>query len=124
MSVVSLLFIYIYIYIKIADLKKPVRSPEFVNIHYYSILANIPFLHTLTGHFIRYTLLVPGWTPFCLHNYLNSSWHRFKKVLEKFLRDFYMMPYLHDGIGESLLLFQFDPRITTHLKTELELASC
>ncbi len=37
--------------------------------------------HTLTGHFIRYTLLVLGWTPFCLQNYLNSSWHRFEKVL-------------------------------------------
>ncbi len=24
------------------------------------------YIHTLTGHFIRYTLLVPGWTPFCL----------------------------------------------------------
>ncbi len=37
---------------------------------------------TLIGHFIRYTLLVPGWTPFCLHNCLNSSWHRFNKVLK------------------------------------------
>ncbi len=43
--------------------------------------------HTLT-HFIRYTLLVPGYTPLCLHNYLNSLWHRFNKVLETFLRDF------------------------------------
>ncbi len=25
-------------------------------------------VHTLTGHFIRYTLLVSGWTPFCLQN--------------------------------------------------------
>ncbi len=44
--------------------------------------------HTLTGHFIRYTLLVTGLTPFCLQNCLNSSWHRFNKVLETFLRDF------------------------------------
>ncbi len=42
----------------------------------------------ITGHFIRYTLLVPGWTPFCVQNCLNSSWHRFNKVLETFLRDF------------------------------------
>ncbi len=45
------------------------------------------YIHTLTGHIIMYTLLVPGWTPFCLQNYLNSSWHRFNKVLETFLRD-------------------------------------
>ncbi len=44
------------------------------------------YIHTLTGHFIRYTLLVPGWTHFCLQNCLNSSWHRFNKVLETFLR--------------------------------------
>ena len=29
--------------------------------------------HKLTGHFIRYTLLVPGWTSFCLQNCLRSS---------------------------------------------------
>ncbi len=44
-------------------------------------------VYTLTGHFIRYILLVPGWTPFCLQNCLNSSWHKFNKVLETFLRD-------------------------------------
>ncbi len=33
-------------------------------------------IYTLTGHFIRYTLLVPGWTHFCLQNCLNYSWHR------------------------------------------------
>ncbi len=56
--------------------------------------------HTLTGHFIRYTLLVPGWTPFCLQNCLNSSWHRFNKLLETFLRDF--GPYWHDSITQLL----------------------
>ncbi len=45
------------------------------------------FIHTLTGHFIRHTLLVPGWTPICLQNCLNSSWHIFNKVLETLLRD-------------------------------------
>ncbi len=43
---------------------------------------------THTHNFIRYTLLLPGWTPFCLQNCLNSSWHRFNKVLETLLRDF------------------------------------
>ncbi len=55
-------------------------------------------IYTLTGHFIRYTLLVPGWTPFCLQNCLNSSWHSFNKVLETFLRDF--GPYWHDSITQ------------------------
>ncbi len=45
-------------------------------------------LYKLIGHFIRYTLLVPDWTPFCLQNCLNSLWHRFNKALETFLRDF------------------------------------
>ncbi len=57
------------------------------------------FIYTLTGHFIRYILLVPGWTPFFLQNCLNSSWHRFNKVLETFLRDF--GPYWHDSITVS-----------------------
>ncbi len=50
--------------------------------HTYTHIIYID-IHTLTGHFIRYTLLVPGWTPFCLQNCLNSSWHRFNKMLEK-----------------------------------------
>ncbi len=56
--------------------------------------------YTLTDHFIRYTLLVPGWTPVCLQNCLNSSWHRFNKVLETFLRDF--GPYWYDSITQLL----------------------
>ncbi len=45
------------------------------------------YIHTLTGHIFRYTLLVPGWTHFCLQNFFNSSFHWFNKVLETFLRD-------------------------------------
>ncbi len=44
-------------------------------------------MYTFTSYFIRYTLLVPGWTHFCLQNCLNSLWHRFNKVLETFLND-------------------------------------
>ncbi len=44
------------------------------------------YTYTLTGHFIRYILLVQGSTHFCLQNCLNSSWHRFNKALETFLR--------------------------------------
>ncbi len=58
------------------------------------------YILTGHGHFIRYTLLVPGWTPFCLQNWLNSLWHRFNKVLETFLRDF--GPYWHDSITQLL----------------------
>ncbi len=65
-----------------------------------ALIAVRLWLYTLTGHFIRYTLLVPGWTPFCLQNCLNSSWHRFNKVLETFLRDF--GPYWHDSITQLL----------------------
>ena len=45
-------------------------------------------------------LLVKGWSPFCLQNGLNSSWHTFNKVLETFLRDF--APYWHDSITQLL----------------------
>ncbi len=64
---------------------------------YIYICIHIP---TLTGHFIRFTLLVPGWTPFCLQNCLHSSWHRFNKVLETFLRDF--GPYWHNSVMQLL----------------------
>lgn len=37
-----------------------------------------------SGHFIRYTLLVLAFLQNCVH----SLWHRFKKVLDTFLRDF------------------------------------
>ncbi len=63
----------------------------------------ICWAHTLTGHFIRYTLLVPGWTPFYLHKCLNSWWYRFNKVLETFLRDF--GPYWHDSITQLLQIY-------------------
>lgn len=43
-----------------------------------------------------YTLQVPGWTLFSLQNCLNSSWHRFIKMLETFLRSFGQ--YWHDSI--------------------------
>lgn len=43
----------------------------------------MPSLATLNGH----TLPVSGWTPFQLQNLLNSSWHKFNKMLETFLRD-------------------------------------
>ncbi len=35
---------------------------------YIYIYIYLFIFHSLTGHFIRYTLLVPGWTHFCLQN--------------------------------------------------------
>ncbi len=64
-------YIYIYIYIY----KLNIYIYIYTHTHTHS-------LATLLG------TLVPGWTPFCLQNYLNSSRHRFNKVLETFLRDF------------------------------------
>ncbi len=58
------------------------------------------YIYTLTGHFIRYNLLAPVWTHFCRQNCLNSSWDRFNKVLETFLRVF--GPYWHDSITQLL----------------------
>lgn len=45
-------------------------------------------INTFTIHFITYALLVLSWIPFCLQNCPNSSWHRFNKVMETFLKDF------------------------------------
>ncbi len=56
--------------------------------------------NTLTGHFIRYTFLVMGWSPFCLQNCLNYSWHRLNTVLKTFLRN--VGPYWHDSITQLL----------------------
>ncbi len=57
------MYIYIYIYIYI-------------------------YTHTLTGHFIRYTLLVPVWTPFAFRTALilrgidsTKCWKRFSEIL-------------------------------------------
>lgn len=55
---------------------------------------------TLTGYFIKYTLLVSGWTLFLPQNWLNSSQHWLNKVLETFISD--CGPFLHDGIKQLL----------------------
>ncbi len=69
--------IYIYIYREREKL-----CVWLINIYIYIYIHTHTHTHTHTGHFIRYTLLVPGWTSFCLQNCLNSSWHRFNKVLK------------------------------------------
>ncbi len=87
---------YIYIY-------------TYIYIHMYTLY--IIYIYTLTGHFIMYTLLVLGWTPFCL----NSSWDRLNKVLETFLRDF--GPYWHDSITQLLQICQLrihDANLRSH----------
>ncbi len=61
-------------------LKRKIEK-NFTRLQDFSTIYNI-----LTGHFIRYNLLVSGWTSFCLQNCLNSLWHRFNKVLETFLK--------------------------------------
>lgn len=60
--------------------------------------------HAFVRHFIRYTLLVPGWTHFCFQSCFISSWHRFKKVLETVLVGF--GPYWHASITQLLQIFQ------------------
>ncbi len=67
---------------------------------YYFLDMALWQYYTLTGHFIRDTLLGPGWTHVCLQNCLNSSWHIFNEVLETFLRDF--GSYCHDSITQLL----------------------
>ncbi len=72
------------------------KTKVFAFIILFSVYVYI-YTYTLTGCFMRYTLLVPSWTPFCLH----FSWHRFNKGLETFFR--YFGPYWHDSI--TLLLY-------------------
>ncbi len=90
---------------QVRNISAKVPSPLYIYICvcvcvYVYIYTLYTYIYTLPGHFIRCTLLVPGWTPFCLQNCLNSSWHRFNKVLETFLRDF--GPYWHDNITQLL----------------------
>ncbi len=80
--------------------------------------------YTLTGQFIRYTMLVSGWTPFCLPNSLNFSGHRLNKVLETFLR--YFGPYWHDSITQLLQicrLHMWISRSTTSQRCSIGLRS-
>lgn len=59
--------------------------------------------HAFVRHFIRYTLLVPGWTYSCFQSCFISSWHRFKKVLETVLVG--LGPYWHGSITQLLQIF-------------------
>ena len=54
------------------------------------------WIHTLTGHFIWCTLLIPDWNLFSLQNRLNSSFRGTDSTLETFLRD--SGPYWHNGM--------------------------
>ncbi len=93
--------IYMHVYINIHSIHILCKQKHILDLICIYIYIHT---HTLTGHFFRYTLLVPGWTPFCLQNCLNYSWHRFNKVLETFLRDF--GPYWHDSIMQLLQICQ------------------
>ncbi len=86
-------------YITLISLHCLLKSQKFCMLPYFYACL-ILHAYTLTDHFIRYTLLVPGWTPLCLQNCFNYSWHRFNKVLETFLRDF--GPYWYDSITRLL----------------------
>ncbi len=63
---------------------RPLSQSHYGHIIYRLYIKGIYIyiLHYTHWPLIRYTLLVPGWTPFCLQNCLNSSWHRFNKVLK------------------------------------------
>lgn len=45
------------------------------------MLVLISATYTLNGDTVKRTKVVPG-IPFCLQNFLNSLWRRFKKVPE------------------------------------------
>ncbi len=87
-----LIYIYIFaIYLKpfhtIRLLQSTTRKRDWLYLFiyldgFYLLLFMLLLLYTLTGHFIRYTLLVPGWTPFAFRTALI---HRFNKVLETFV---------------------------------------
>lgn len=52
----------------------------------------------------RYTFLLLSWNPLCLQNCFISLWHRFKKVLGTFLRNF--GSHEHDNITQMLYICQ------------------
>ncbi len=49
--------------------KKMCKNVQPITTHTQKVRA---CMCVLTGHFIRYTLLVPGWTRFCLQNCLET----------------------------------------------------
>ncbi len=95
MKIMNTYWFYFILWLKQASIK----IKKHIHIHIY-IYYTHTHTHTHTGHFIRYTVLIQSWTHFCLQNCFNSSWHRFNKVLETFLRDF--DPYWHDSITQLL----------------------
>lgn len=68
--------------------------------------------YTLTGHFIRYSVVAPGWTLFCLQNH---SWHRFYKVLETVLRQFVPYGPYHLNVAAKLETHQTRQRFSNLL---------
>lgn len=86
--------------------KRDSQVDHILTISYRELFA-LRHLRNFGVHFIRYTLLVPGRTPFCLQNCLNPSWHG-NKVLETFLREF--GPYWYDSITQLLQIC----RLHTH----------
>ncbi len=95
-------FFIIIIMMMTIHLKLIYKIYNVITINIYVYIYIYIYIYTLTGHFIRYILLVPDWTHFCLQNCLNSLWHRFNKVLETVLRD--IGPYWHDNITQLLLI--------------------
>ncbi len=90
----------------------------YIYIYIYMKYKYTHSLATLLG-----TLLVPGWTPFCLQNCFNSLWHRFNKMLKTFLRDF--GPYWHDSIMQLLEICRLQiSRSTTSQRYSIGLRSC
>jgi len=105
-----MIFVILFFFVSKIGNKRSKVCRLTMQIHFHSLLwSYLPrgpiiltmTVYTLTGHFITYTLLVRGLTPFCcLQNCLNYLWHRFSKVLETLLRDF--GPYWHDSITQLL----------------------
>ncbi len=75
-------------------------------------LLQMHYGHTLTGHFIRYTLLVPGWTPFAFRTALilhGIDSTRCWKHSSEILVHIDMICHLH--IHDAYLLFHHIPKV-------------
>ncbi len=97
------------------ELNKPIKQVSNIDHEQHITITKMHFSQNIKSilafkafffacHFIGYTLLVPSWTHFSLQNCLNSSWHKFNKVLETFLRD--VGPYWHESITQLLQIYQ------------------
>lgn len=68
-------------------------------------------LNTLTGYFNKYTLLMPGWTPFFIQNWFKSSWQGAGNISQRYQCILY----------DSVLGSHKEKNVSVHFENKVEI---